>query len=770
MNLIIDFLVISGLILGIWLFNAPRKAKFGNLTAAFALFCAFALILYRHDIIGAGTVGISLLLGALAGYVVARTVNMNQIPSMVAIQNGSGGAAAFLVSLVELIRQGGSFGAIAVISGITGLAVGAFTFSGSMIAAAKLSNKMRQAPQVLPGHNYFVMITVWGMLAACVISFHVPPDAAVYLYILQIVLASLLGILFSIRIGGADMPVLISFLNSMTGMAAALCGMVIGNRLLIAFGAVVAASGYILTYLMCKAMNRNLLKVFLPDPPKMRSGVSIRSGSAGTRASGSASTGTRASGSASAGTRAQGKDMTETPASPGLSGVPGQHPSSAMTSQAPKSLGRIEKDKTPGDPFARAAQILAEAQKVIVIPGYGMAIAQAQREVTSLAGELEGMGKDVKYAIHPVAGRMPGHMNVLLAEADVDYDMLVEMDEINPEFSSTGAVLVVGACDVVNPSAIEVEGTPISGMPILMAHEAKNVICCNFDEKPGYSGVENPLYKKSRTLMLPGNAKETVRKLTEALLHAGKGDEDFISPADNGDSWVDNTPAHGDEAIMAGPGNNRLDGTPAHGDEAMVTPAGDGDQGMAGTGADMVGTVANEDGEIDNLGRAVQALAKAKTVTVIPGYGMALAKAQFKLLELASMLSEGGASVKYAIHPVAGRMPGHMNVILAEAEVDYDDLLEMDDANPLFADTDVAMIIGACDVVNPAAIEIEGTPISGMPILMAHEAKQIIVCNFDENPGYSGVPNPIYNNSRTIMLPGDAKATLEEILAAIKGN
>ncbi|MBU2451938.1 MAG: NAD(P)(+) transhydrogenase (Re/Si-specific) subunit beta, partial [Proteobacteria bacterium] len=314
--------------------------------------------------------------------------------------------------------------------------------------------------------------------------------------------------------------------------------------------------------------------------------------------------------------------------------------------------------------------------------------------------------KDVKFAIHPVAGRMPGHMNVLLAEAGVDYDLLEEMDAINPEFKATDLSLIIGACDVVNPAAIEVDGSPISGMPILLTHESKHVVCCNLDDKPGYSGVKNPLYENSNTILLLGNAKDTVGQLVEALLET--------SPAIEGSSNQD-------------------------------TPKG-------------------------LLNSAIIALSSAKKVIVIPGYGMALAQAQFKVVELASILESMGAQVKFAIHPVAGRMPGHMNVLLAEAEVDYDKLCEMDDINPEFSQTDVVLVFGACDVVNPSAIDIQGTPISGMPILMAHDAKSIIICNFDEKPGYSGVANTLYNNPKTIMMLGDAASTANVLIGALKAK
>ncbi|MBF0301398.1 MAG: NAD(P)(+) transhydrogenase (Re/Si-specific) subunit beta, partial [Desulfamplus sp.] len=242
---------------------------------------------------------------------------------------------------------------------------------------------------------------------------------------------------------------------------------------------------------MCKAMNRNIVKVFLPDPPKTKD------------------TATKPEYKVSAETVNNFLNITDSTES-----IKKDIESQTDEAVSEDASGKVSEQKSVStNPFEKAASLLADAEKIIIIPGYGMAIAQAQMEVTALANRLVEMGKELKYAIHPVAGRMPGHMNVLLAEADVDYDMLIEMEEINPEFDSTDIALIVGACDVVNPAAIEVEGTPISGMPILMAQNAKNVICCNFDEKPGYSGVENPLYHRENTLMLCGNAKETVHQL-----------------------------------------------------------------------------------------------------------------------------------------------------------------------------------------------------------------------------------------------------------------
>lgn len=648
MTLLIDFSVIGVLIVGIWRFRQPRSARSGNLLAAFALLAAFVLVLHRNGVNDAGTVIAALLAGATTGYAVAGAVNMIQIPSMVAFQHGAGGVAAFLVSFVELTRDAHALDLLREISGVLGLTIGALTFSGSIVASAKLADKIRQTPQVLPAHQNLLRINLGALLVVGGIAFHAPADIARYLYSAQIILSIAFGVLFSVRIGGADMPVLISFLNATAGLAAALCGMVVGSRLLIAFGATVAASGTILTHVMCKAMNRDIMNVIWPS-------------------------------------------LENRPASPK------RNPITALQTTLRETAAA-----TLADDFSAALDIIGKSKKVIVIPGYGMALAKAQQQVAMLAKKMMSMGKEVKYAIHPVAGRMPGHMNVLLAEAGVDYDMLVEMAHINPNFSTTDLALVVGACDVVNPAAIESQGTPISGMPILMAHEAKHVICCNLDKKPGYSGVENPLYQKTNTVMLLGDANASIHRLLVSLSHGKSGK----------------------------------------------------------TTAKSVST--------DTTDEAVKALAKAGLVVIIPGYGMALAKAQFNVARLAALLKKNGSRVKFAIHPVAGRMPGHMNVILAEAEVDYDDLLEMDEANRLLAEADATLIIGACDVVNPAAIEKQGTPISGMPILMAQAAKKIIVCNYDKNPGYSGVPNPLYDNAKTILMLGDAKESTDDIISSFK--
>ncbi len=339
---------------------------------------------------------------------------------------------------------------------------------------------------------------------------------------------------------------------------------------------------------------------------------------------------------------------------------------------------------------------------MIVVPGYGMAQAHAAFEVVRLANLLEKEGKQVRFAVHPVAGRMPGHMHVLLAEAEVEYEKLFEMQDINDDFASTDVVLVVGACDVVNPAAVTTTDTPISGMPILNAHDAGAVIVCNLDEKPGYSGRAQPALRRPQ-----------------------------------GDPPLRRRQGHprGADRRAGEPRRRRRPPPPA---------------------------------PTEPKGRALAALAAAQSVIVVPGYGMAQAHAAFEVVRLANLLEKEGKQVRFAVHPVAGRMPGHMHVLLAEAEVEYEKLFEMQDINDDFASTDVVLVVGACDVVNPAAVTTTDTPISGMPILNAHDAGAVIVCNLDEKPGYSGVPNPLYDDPKAILLFGDAKGTLEGLIAGLE--
>jgi NAD(P) transhydrogenase subunit beta len=285
---------------------------------------------------------------------------------------------------------------------------------------------------------------------------------------------------------------------------------------------------------------------------------------------------------------------------------------------------------------------------------------------------------------------------------DVPYDKLYEMDQVNDEFADTDLVIVVGANDVINPAANTAEGTPIYGMPILNVHEAKHIVVFNYDTKPGYAGVDNPLYEPSdKVTLLLGDAAKTVREFIgdiEAAARTGRGS---ASPADSTPQCV-------------------------------------------------------------GISRA------AKRVIVVPGYGMALAQAQGDVKALMDRLEANGAQVKVAIHPVAGRMPGHMNVLLAEVDVPYDKLYEMDQVNDEFADTDLVIVVGANDVINPAANTAEGTPIYGMPILNVHEAKHVVIFNYDTKPGYAGVDNPLYEASdKVTLLLGDAAKTVREFMTEL---
>jgi H+-translocating NAD(P) transhydrogenase subunit beta len=682
LNLVPDFCVIGILILGIWLFRRPFLAKYGNLAAAAALGLAAALVIARNGIMHPYVVVICLLAGGIPGIWVARKITMIQIPAMVAFQHGAGGIAAFFLSLAELLRGAHHLGAMNEISGLLGLAIGALTFSGSMVAAGKLSGKLKQTPFIVPNHTRVVMANLGAMALLILAAFLAPAGTAQVLYLLIIGLSILFGILFSMRIGGADMPVLISFLNATAGVAAAFCGMIIENQLLIACGATVAASGSILTHVMCRAMNRSLFHVFVPQKVQEKPKKAPE--------------------------KFEKPPDTPQPGPAANPEVPVLSSAQARESQPPFNTAEPSQS-----PFQTAAHLALKAQKIIMVPGYGMAVAQAQFEVIELTGLLTAMGKEVTFAIHPVAGRMPGHMNVLLAEAGVEYDMLAEMDQINPAFADTDLCLVIGACDVVNPAAMETDGSPISGMPILKAHEARHVVVCNLDDQPGYSGVDNTLYQNPKTLMLPGNAKETLRQMIDVLVK--------------------------EPSKKTGvPKDSKLRDDPSSHPEQTA------------------------------LDQAVKRLLSAEKIIMVPGYGMALAQAQFQVKVLADLLESMGKQVSFAIHPVAGRMPGHMNVLLAEAEVDYDKLIDMDDINPAFSQTDVVLVFGACDVVNPAAMETDGSPISGMPILKAHEAKTVVVCNVDDKPGYSGVDNTLYTHPNTIMLTGDAADAARKLTSAVK--
>lgn len=485
MSWVVDFIIILILIVGIRFFRTPKGARRGNLMAAFALALALIVVLVRNPILNPAIVLTALLVGSVFGLWVAVKVSMVQIPAMVAFQHGAGGVAAFLVSYLELTRHADILNNTGRVSGYLGLIIGAATFSGSMVASGKLASLLRQTPTFLPMHNLLLLGNVLIIAVLSVVAWSADPGVTPYLLVALIALAVVLGVVFSMRIGGADMPVLISFLNATAGLAAAFTGIIIGNRLLIAGGATVAASGSILTHVMLKAMNRSLASTFM--------GIKMGSGQPGP--------------GAEAPVVAFPIPLTEAE----------ETAASTETGETAEPAETEGEEPEPEDPMTEAVRVLKEARTIIVVPGFGMAMAQAQFELVRLADRLRDAGKEVRYAIHPLAGRMPGHMHVLLAEAQVPSSQQFDIKEINDDFVETDAVLVVGACDVVNPAALDQEGTSISGMPILMVQQSKRVIFCNLDENPGYSGVDNPLYEGNRAVLLFGDAKGTMEKLLEEV-------------------------------------------------------------------------------------------------------------------------------------------------------------------------------------------------------------------------------------------------------------
>ena len=456
--IVVSIILGALVLLGIRWMSSPKSAVRGNRLSALSMFAAIILVLWSQGIISLPLLWAAVAIGGAAGYFLAARATMLKMPQMVALLNGLGGGASALVALIEIL---GKFTDMELFNQVTSqlaLIVGGITLSGSIIAALKLDQRMAQQPVILKGHSFLAGGA--AVLAAALAA------AALFTGALQaslistaVLLFSLLyGILFALRVGGADMPITISLLNSFSGLAGAICGFTIGEPLLVAVGAIVGASGLILTQIMCRAMNRSLVNVF--------SGSIARY--------------------------------------------------TAPKEEAEQEVQEESKEEIADDepPYDR---ILAEAKKVIVIPGYGMALAQAQGKVKELLDFWEARGADVKFAIHPVAGRMPGHMNVLLAEVDVPYEKLCEMDQINPEFPETDLAVVIGACDVVNPAANTVEGTPIYGMPVLNVEEAKHVFIYNLDLNPGYSGVENPLYKMKHVRLCLGDANESLAGLLEEL-------------------------------------------------------------------------------------------------------------------------------------------------------------------------------------------------------------------------------------------------------------
>ncbi|KGE71964.1 NAD(P)(+) transhydrogenase (Re/Si-specific) subunit beta [Spirochaeta lutea] len=460
-------------ILGLKGLGHPRTAVRGNLLGAVAMLMAIVVTLVANEIVKVEWVIAGIVLGSLIGGVLALKIKMTAMPQLVGLFNGFGGLASVLVATVAIIDAVTGFSMGKAVTGLVqrlgGVAfdpqfvvatafsafVGGVTFWGSLIAFGKLQGIVSEKSVRYPGDQIvkalvFVASLVMGVLVV------IEPSNLTYYWIL-LGLSSLLGLLLTVPIGGADMPIVIALLNSYSGIAAAATGFVLNNTILIIAGSLVGASGIILTQIMCKAMNRSLANVLFG----------------------------------------------------GLGGA-----------QVQEDLGDIYTGKIKSTSADEVAMILKSAQRVVFVPGYGMAVARAQTAVRQLTEALEKDGIQVEFGIHPVAGRMPGHMNVLLAEENISYDKLREMDAINPSFPNTDVAIVIGANDVVNPLARDSQGSPISGMPILDVDKARTVVVIKRSLSPGFAGIDNPLFAADNTLMLFGDGKQAVEDMISAYKDA----------------------------------------------------------------------------------------------------------------------------------------------------------------------------------------------------------------------------------------------------------
>lgn len=471
---------------GIKLLGKTATARKGNLYSAIGMLVAVVTVLAQKDVLSAWSspemskafgvaetsaaatflnngyiwIAVAVLLGTVIGAIWSKKVQMTGMPELVALFNGFGGLSSLLVALTQYIAspKGDAFTAVSL--GLT-IAIGAVAFTGSLVAWGKLSGKMTFKGWVIPAKNFVNgLLCVLGLVAIAAYSFFTKdskinesidfifPQIEFYGIAASTVIFLLLGFTLVIPIGGGDMPVIISFLNALSGLAAAFAGFAINNTVLVVSGCLVGASGLILTLIMCKAMNRTFASLLFKS-----FGGAKKKGTAG-------------------------------------------------PSKEPKAMSVED-----------AFMILEAAKSVVVVPGYGMAVAQAQHAVKELSDKLEANGAEVNFAIHPVAGRMPGHMNVLLAEANVPYEQLKTSDEMNPQMSNVDVAIVIGANDVVNPDAINDESSPLYGMPIVNAHEARTVFVLKRGKGTGFSGVENPLFTNDNTVMIYGDAKQTVSQL-----------------------------------------------------------------------------------------------------------------------------------------------------------------------------------------------------------------------------------------------------------------
>jgi len=457
----IAYLVAASLfIFGLKGLSHPRTAVRGNLLGALGMLLAIVITLLDQSIVGYGIILAGIVVGGGIGAVLAVRIKMTDMPQLVALFNGFGGVASVLVAgaaLLEVAVLKGTLGSIALnaqfsISTFASGLIGAITFWGSLVAFGKLQGLTNDGSVRYPGDQIVKVVLVIAILIFGYMMV-IYPDSSIP-YWLMVIVASVLGILFVIPIGGADMPVVVALLNSFSGLAAAAAGFILVNSVLIVAGTLVGASGIILTIVMCKAMNRSLVNVLF-----------------GT--------------------------FTVTEGGPSADEVYG---------------GKV-KSTSPEE----VAMLLEGAKRVCIVPGYGMAVAQAQHAVKELFDLLEGHGTTVEFGVHPVAGRMPGHMNVLLAEADIPYERLKDMDEINPGFKQVDVTIVIGANDVVNPVARTDPDSPIAGMPILDVDYSKTVVIIKRSLSPGFAGIPNPLFAADNTLMLFGDGKKMVEGIVKSL-------------------------------------------------------------------------------------------------------------------------------------------------------------------------------------------------------------------------------------------------------------
>lgn len=458
----LTYLVAASLfIVGLKFLGSPATARKGNAIASVGMALAIAVTLLDFHVVSYGQILVAIAIGSAIGAIAAKQVAMTEMPQMVGLLNGLGGAASALVAVAEFWRLStngsGDVPTNIVVTAILGVLIGGVTLTGSLMAFAKLQGLVPGAPITFPLQQPVNFSLLLGFLVGGGYLLMHPGDLQIFLDISAISL--ILGVLFVLPIGGADTPVVISLLNSFSGLAASAAGFVLGNDMLIIAGALVGASGLILTEIMCKAMNRSLASVLF----------GAFGGGGGATAGGAAAHG----------------------------------------SALQKTYRSIDAEE--------GAMMLGYARSVVIVPGYGMAVAQAQHAVRELADRLTENGVEVKYAIHPVAGRMPGHMNVLLAEANVPYSQLYDMDDINPEFERADVALIIGANDVVNPDARDNPGSPIYGMPILEVDRAKHAIVIKRSMSPGFAGIDNELFYKDNSMMLFGSAKEVVSALVASV-------------------------------------------------------------------------------------------------------------------------------------------------------------------------------------------------------------------------------------------------------------